>query len=184
MKQIALSLALMLAAPALAAELEGVKVPETVTVGGKELQLNGVGLRTKFWIKVYVAALYTAEKSTDPNALIAADTPKRVRMVMLRDLDKKSIVDAIREGFDKNAKAQLPALQKRLDDFIAQIPDIKKGEVLELSYIPGQGTQVTTKSGDAASIEGKDFADALFSVWLGRSPVDEDLKRGMLGVKK
>jgi hypothetical protein len=30
-------------------------------------------------------------------------------------------------------------------------------------------------------VEGKDFADALFSVWLGKDPADDDLKAGMLG---
>ena len=30
---------------------------------------------------------------------------------------------------------------------------------------------------------GKDFADALFQVWLGKNPVDDDLKKGVLGAK-
>lgn len=184
MKKIAaVALALCLPALAFAAQFEGVNVPETIQAGGKTLTLNGNGLRTKLFFKVYVASLYVENKTADANALLDSDQVKRVRMTMLRDLTKDQIVEAIREGFDKNAKAQLPKLKDRLDTFIAQIPDIKKGEVLDLTYIPGKGTVVTTKSGDAASVEGKDFADALFSVWLGKAPVDENLKKGMLGGK-
>lgn len=184
MKKIAaVVLALCLPALALAAEFEGVKVPDTLQAGGKSLTLNGMGLRTKLFFKVYVASLYLENKTADANAVITSDQVKRVRMTMLRDLTKDQIVEAIREGFDKNSRAQLPALKARLDSFIAQIPDIKKGEVLELTYVPGKGTQVSTKSGDATSVEGKDFADALFAVWLGKAPVDENLKKGMLGSK-
>lgn len=185
MKKIAaVALALCLPALALGAEFEGVKVADTVEAGGKTLTLNGNGLRTKLFFKVYVASLYLENKSADAAAVVSSDQVKRVRLAMLRDLTKDQVVEAIREGFDKNNKAQLPALKDRLAKFEAQIPaTIKKGEILELTYTPGKGTSVTTRSGDATFIEGKDFADALFSVWLGRSPVDENLKKGMLGGK-
>lgn len=183
MKHAALALAFALALPALAGELDGVQMPDTIDVAGKQLKLNGMGLRTKFFVaKVYVAGLYAETPSKDPAALINADEIKRVKMVMLRDLSRDQIAEAIREGFEKNNKAQLPQLKARLDNFIAQMPAaVKTGDVLELTYQPGKGTEVTAKSGQATQIEGKDFADALFSVWLGKFPVDESLKRGMLG---
>ncbi len=185
MKQLALCLGLLLAAPAFAGELEGVKMPDQITVDGKALHLNGMGLRTKFFVaKVYVAGLYVETLSHDAAQLISSDQAKSVRLSMLRDLDKKQISEAIREGFEKNSKATLPQLQERLDKLISQIPDVKQGDELELTYLPGKGTLVKSKTGASTQIEGKDFADALFSVWLGKSPVDDDLKRGMLGEKK
>jgi hypothetical protein len=39
--------------------------------------------------------------------------------------------------------------------------------------VRGQGKSIT--------IPGKDFADALFSVWLGPKPVEDALKRALLG---
>jgi hypothetical protein len=183
-KLAAITLAAVLPALALAATFEGVTMPDKVDVAGKSLALNGMGLRTKLFFKVYVAALYVETPSKDPNAIVTTDQVKSVKMSMLRDLSKEQIAEAIREGFEKNAKAQLPQLKERLDKFIAQIPNVKKGEVLELTYVPGSGTTATSKTGgETAKIEGKDFADALFSVWLGKSPVDEDLKKGMLGTK-
>jgi hypothetical protein len=179
----ALVLSLTLALPALAKEKDvaGVKFPETSSAGGKELKLNGAGLRTKAIFKVYAAGLYLETPTKDAAQAISSDQTKRVRMFMLRDLEKAKITDAISEGMEKNNKAAMPALRERLDKLKGAVPDLKKGDELTITYIPGTGTQVQSKSGEALTLEGKDFADALFGVWLGAKPVDDDLKDGMLG---
>lgn len=165
---------------ALAGELKGVKMPDEVTVEGKALKLNGMGLRVKFIVSVYVAGLYVENVSKDPAAILKADESRRVDMKMLRDLDQKTIVEAIRSGFEKNSGSQMAALKERLDTFCALIPSLKEGQVLTLTYVPGKGTSVAG-AGASTFIAGKDFADALFAVWLGKSPVDDGLKKGMLG---
>jgi hypothetical protein len=179
----ALVLSLTLALPAFAKEkvVAGVKFPETVLVEGKELKLNGAGLRTKAIFKVYAAGLYLETATQDGAQAISSDQIKRVRMSMLRDLEKTKITEAISDGIEKNNKAAMPALKARLDTFSAAIPDLKKGDELTLTYIPEKGTMVQSKGGQEISVEGKDFADALFGVWLGKKPVDDDLKDGMLG---
>jgi hypothetical protein len=99
-------------------------------------------------------------------------------MTMLRDLGKEKITEAIRAGFEKNAADKLPVLKERLDKLCDAVTDMKKGQTLTISYVPGKGT--TLVSGDKSyTAEGKDFADAMFSMWLGKSPVDDDLKRGI-----
>jgi len=169
------------AAPA--KEVKGVQLPETLSAEGKTLKLNGAGVRKVFLFDVYVGALYVEETSKDPAALLAKDGVRRVEMTMLRDLEREKIVEAIRGGFEKNSKDKLPALKDRLEKFVAQMPEkVSKGQVLRLTYVPGKGTTVTGQ-GDKTVIEGKDFADALFSVWLGPNPVDGDLKKGMLGAE-
>ncbi|MFL5349607.1 MAG: chalcone isomerase family protein [Hyalangium sp.] len=179
----AVVLSLTLALPALATEKEvaGVKFPDTTTVEGKTLKLNGAGLRKKFVFKVYAAGLYLESPTQDAAQVISSDQTKVVRMSMLRDLEKGKITEAITDGVEKNNKAQMPALKARLDTFNAAIPDLKKGDELTITYVPGKGTRVASKSGQEMSVEGKDFADALFGVWLGSNPVDGDLKNGMLG---
>ena len=177
----ALVLSVLLALPVAAKEVGGVSFPDTVTAEGKTLQLNGAGLRKKVVFKVYAAGLYLETPSTDAQQAIGSDQVKRVRMSMLRDLDKKTITDAIVDGFKANAGGKLATLQQRLDTFSAAIPDLKKGDELVLTYAPGKGTTIESKGGQKISVEGKDFADALFSVWLGKSPVDGGLKDGMLG---
>ncbi len=175
--------ALLAAWAAPAKEVKGVKLDETVTVGDKTLKLNGAGVRKVFLFDVYVGALYVEETSKDPGTLIAKDGVRQVQMHMLRDLEKEKIVDAIRTGFEKNSKDKLPTLKDRMEKFIAQMPDkVNKGQVLRLTYTPGKGTTVTAQ-GEKALVEGKDFADALFNVWLGQHPADDSLKKGMLGLE-
>jgi hypothetical protein len=174
---------LLAAAPAAAKEQYGVRMPDTITIEGKPLKLNGMGLRRKqiiFNINVYVAGFYAESPSKNPTELISSDQTKRMTLYMLRDLGKDKIAEALHSGFEKNSKAQMPVLKERLDRLIALIPDAKKGSTIVITYIPGTGT-VLAGPGERSVIEGKDFADALFSVWLGRSPVDEDLKKGLLG---
>ena len=163
-------------------EVEGVQVPDSVTVADRTLTLNGAGLRKKLFFKVYVASLYL-EKAPDhdPASVVKSDQVKRVEMAMLRDLDRGKIADAVREGFEKNSREQMPQLKERLDRFVDQIPDLKEGQRLTITYVPGQGTTVVVGEAEARTrIEGKDFADALFRVWLGEDPVDSDLKDRML----
>ncbi len=179
MKKVLLSIAaLALALPALARDVAGVDFPETVTVGGQELKLNGAGIRKKFVIKVYAGGLYVAQPSRDAGAVVAADAPKRVRMVFLRDVDKKTILETYREGFAANGAA---ALTGKLDQIAPALADMKSGGEMTVTFEPGKGTTVTAAGGGSATVEGKDFADAMFRLWLGTKPADGDLKDAFLG---
>src|SRR5262245_6319451 len=107
----------LVAGPVAAKELAGVQMPDVQSVEGKDLKLNGPGLRKKLFFKVYVAGLYLETPSKDATGILSADGLRRVDMSMLRDLDRQTIVDAIRKGFEKNARAQLAQLKDRLDKF-------------------------------------------------------------------
>jgi len=179
----AAALALLLAAPALAKEVAGVAVPETATLAGKTLVLNGAGLRSKMFIKVYVGALYLEQKSGDANAILAADAPWKVTMSFKRDVDKKKILETFREGFENNSSssAQLAQILPGLAQLDGALSDLKNGQELVITYLPGTGATLTAPGGAAATVEGKPFADALLRNWLGEKPADGDLKKAMLG---
>ena len=140
-----------------------------------------MGLRTKMTFKVYVAGLYLEAPSKNADLVLAAEAIRRVEMVMMRDLEKGKIIEAVEKGFEKNSKAKLPSLKARLDQFNAGLTDLKEGDKLVITYVPTKGINVQSGAKSIA-IEGKDFADALFAVWLGKYPVDEGLKEGMLGM--
>lgn len=173
-----LSVALV-AAPAFAKELKGVKLADTTTVEGQELKLTGAGVRNKWFFDVYVIGLYVADPAKD----VLSDQAKQVNLTLLRDLDKGKLSDAIREGFERNSSAQMPKLKDRLDKLVGVLADGKKNDSLVLSYVPGKGTIVAAKGKQLTTIEGDDFGKALFSVWLGKVPADADLKKEMLGQK-
>lgn len=166
-----------------ATEIAGVKVPETVQVGAKTLKLNGAGLRTKYFFKakVYVAGLHLETQSKDAATVIASQQLKRVELTFLRDLDREQVTDAIGAGFERNSGAQMQALKARLDKLKSFITDVAERDQLQITYVPGKGTTITVKGKEKGVLEGKDFADALFSVWLGSDPVDEGLKTALLG---
>lgn len=172
---------LFLAFPLAAAEVAGVSMPAKLEVGGKQLTLNGMGLRSKAIFKVYVAGLYAENGSSDAGRIIAGDQTKQVRLVMMRSLDRAAISDAVEEGFQKNSARQMPILRERLDTFLAPIPDLKSGDELVITYVPGRGTSLSTRTAILVTVPGKDFADAIFSVWLGANPVDAKLKAALLG---
>ena len=176
-----LALGLAIALPALAKEVAGVSLPETTTVDGKTLKLNGMGLRKKMVFKVYVAGLYLETPSKDAASVISSDQVKRMQLSVLRSLSSHQVSEAIEEGFEKNSKANMAALKARLEKLGTMIPNVEKGDQILLTYVPGKGTEVSAKNVEKGVIEGKDFADALFSVWLGANPVQEDLKEALLG---
>ncbi len=178
----ALLAAAFLAPSAFAVEVAGVPVDEAADLDGKKLVLNGAGLRKKLFFKVYVGALYVEQRSADAAALLAADAPRLVRLHMLRELDRESILKAFREGIEKNSPATAAAALAKLAQVEKAIPaELKPGQVVTVTYRPGAGTSLGIQGGTAASVEGKDFADAILRVWLGDEPVDADLKAGMLG---
>ena len=174
-------LSVAIVSPVFAREVAGVTLPDTATVEGKTLKLNGMGLRTKVVFKVYVLGLYLETPSRDATAIISSDQIKSLRMSLLRSVGGAKIAETIMEGFERNSKAQMGALKARLDKLRAMIPDVVKGDEIVLTYVPGKGTLVSAKGAEKGVIEGKDFADALFSVWLGANPAQEDLKKALLG---
>src|SRR5438105_14276361 len=173
-------LLLVFCAPLLAKEREGVVAPPQIEVAGKPLQLLGMGLRKKLFFKVYLASLYVEAPADDAAQIVSSEQIKRVQMNMLRDLERGKIVEAVQQGFERNSAAAMPGLQARLDQFLAAIPDLKEGQTIVITYLPGRGTLLKAGAGEEISVPGKDFADALFSVWLGRSPVDDELKNEMM----
>ena len=165
---------------ALAGELAGVTLPDTLKAGEKTLKLNGLGLRKKAVFKVYVGGLYLESPSKDAGAILAADQAKAIQMHFLRDLTKAQLVEAFQEGFEGNVKD--PAPQKAaFDRMLALVPDVKEGSTLMFAYLPGKGTTLSAGSKELGVFEGKGFADAVFAIWLGPKPPSEELKKGLLG---
>jgi hypothetical protein len=169
-----------------ARDLDGVNMPDSVTLSGTDvpLVLNGMGYRTKFIFDVYVGALYTESKVSSQKSVHALTGPKRVVMHMVHDeVSHEKMAGAWEEGFEENnSDAQLEKLKARLKVLISYFPDLKKGNEVLLDYIPEVGTRVTINGEEKGIIEGADFSTALLDVWLGEEPVDEDLKDAMLGL--
>jgi hypothetical protein len=173
--------ALLIATTANAATMYGVEITEKSMLAGQSLTLNGVGLRKKGPFKVYLAALYTGEKSTDAEKILAQTGPKRVELRMLRNVAKKKMVGAIVDGFEDNTK-NMASIQARVDEFITYMEEVKKGDNIQFDFLPAIGTNIVINGNIKGSIVGKDFFDALMKVWVGDKPADGKLKNAMLGL--
>jgi hypothetical protein len=180
--------ALAASPPALAAEVAGVKFPEQVQAEGKQLVLNGAGLRRKFIFKVYAMALYLPARAASAAAAIDAPGPKRISIGMLRDVDAKTFSDALREGIEANqSAAEVKAIEPRirqLEAVMQKVGTAKDGMRIRLDWVPGAGTQVSIDGAPADEpIQGEDFYRALLRIWLGPHAVQNDLKQALLGAQ-
>ncbi|HEY3380584.1 MAG TPA: chalcone isomerase family protein [Vicinamibacterales bacterium] len=171
-----------------ATEIGGVNLPDRAQVGGSDLVLNGGGIRVKFGLaKVYVAALYVAQKTGDAGAVISAATPRRVHLAMLRDVAADTLQESLIEALKENTSAaEFQGFQPRIKQMSAifsAAKEAKRGDAILLDLLPGKGTQITVRGQAKDIIAGDDFANALLKIWLGPKPVSPDLKKGLLGGK-
>ena len=164
-----------------AASLAGVTLPDTVQAGGTTLVLNGLGLRKKFVVKVYVVGLYLEQKSSDAGAILKADAPKRIVMHFVHDASKNQMADAFDESFNNNAPDAKKTMKADIDRLLAALEPVKEGDQLVFTYLPGTGTTLAINGKDKLTIAAPAFGPVLFSVWLGPKPPNADLKKGILG---
>jgi chalcone isomerase-like protein len=169
----------------MAAEVQGVKLEDTTQVESRDLVLNGAGLRKRFIFKVYVMGLYLPEKKTDAAGAIALPGPKRAAIHMLRDVGAEQFTEALVEGLRANHSAadfqKLEPRVKELADVMAEIGEAKKGMAIALDWT-GSETRVLVNGKPAGKpIAGEDFYRALLRIWLGEHPVQDDLKKALLG---
>lgn len=184
------ALALAFALQAMAAiDVDGVRFDDTNKVGGKDLKLNGAGMRTKVIIKVYAAGLYLPEKSRNVADILKMDGPRRVTLVMARDISSpdlaKAFMDGINENLDKAEKAKIVTQIGKFGEMFASVDEIKKGDVMHMDWIPGTGTVCELNGkriGDTAS--DINFYNAVLRIWLGDKPADRSLKPALLGEAK
>lgn len=185
MKKLIALFLLCLSMQATAMEVAGVRLDDKVQMGNATLQLNGAGLRTRLLFKVYVGALYLGEKQHSAAAVLGDAGAKRVAMHMLRDLSGEKLLEAFDKGLAaNNTPAELAALGARIKDFSAifrTAKEVVKGDVITLDFLPGEGTRVSINGAEKGRIAGAEFNRALLKIWLGDEPVDEDLKKGLLG---
>ncbi|WDF63001.1 chalcone isomerase family protein [Flavobacterium sp. KACC 22763] len=165
-------------------DVNGVTVPRKIEFQGKPLQLNGAGGRSKMWLEVYVQALYLSQLTQDPQFIIDSDTEMAVRIEITSSMVSSSkLTKAMNTGFEKSAGANLEQLRPRIEQLKSYLSDaITEKDVFILAYNPlDQNVYVSKNEVLKGKIPGFDFKKALFGIWLSDKPVDETLKKHLLG---
>lgn len=169
-----------------AVELAGVKLDDSARVGNQDLKLNGAGIRSKLMFKVYAIALYLPEKKVAVAEVLAASGARRVSITMLRDVASDEFGKAFTTGIENNTdsaeRAALAGPMAKFSAMFAATPKLKRGDVLHLDWLPANGMEVFLNGKRILEpIADPAFYNAVLSIWLGTKPVDEQLKRRLLG---
>ncbi len=164
-------------------EIGGIIMPDTLKAGDSDLTLNGAGIRTKFFLKLYVGGLYLQNKTTDANKVLSEDKPMAIRLHIISSMiTSEKMEDATREGFENSLGKKMSSLSNEIEAFIDVFKaEINDGDVFNMIYIPGTGTEIYKNDKLSKTIKGLPFKNALFGIWVGKKPAQDSLKEGMMG---
>jgi hypothetical protein len=189
---VALALVLALVPPLWSQELAEPRSGARFPLTNDGQALLGLGLRVKkvafVKVNVYAVALYVSDAVLEGplsayrghpaspelfRELVWGDFEKRLVLRFLRDLEREQIVGAMRGALTGRSDARL------LEQFVSYFTELKEGEECELRWLPGGSLEVSLAGRRRPPIEGKDFAAAVFGIYLGDRPLQEDIKRGL-----
>lgn len=164
-----------------AASLSNVTIPDKITLQNEALQLNGLGLREKYWIDIYVAGLYLPNKMTDGPTVINANVAKRIHIEFVySDVPKEKMVEVLEENIQNNKFSEETIASIRTCG--SWMKDFTTGDIVLFDYIPTTQTTTIYINGDSrGSINSEDFMKAIFAMYVGKYPATEALKKGLLG---
>jgi hypothetical protein len=181
-------IALAFAMPARAADVGGVNVPDKTTVAGKELKLNGAGMRAILFVKFYAAGMYLEDKKTTVADVLAMTGPRRMSLHIQREINTDEFgqlfITSMNKNSSKEEKAKVISQTVKFGEMFAAQEPLKKGDVVTLDWIPGTGTTSSVngkKIGE--SLPDIAFYNAVTRIWIGDMPAQESLKRELLGGK-
>jgi hypothetical protein len=155
--------------------------------------LLGLGLRVKkiafVKAKVYVVGLYVGD--TALRGPLAAHKGKPLSAEFFRDLvwgdfQKSLVLRFVRDvGREQIGNAMRKALACRtepglLEVFVGYFAELKDGQECVLRWAPGGSLEVTMAGQPRPPLSDKAFAAAVFGLYLGDEPLQEDIKQGLV----
>ncbi|NTX06328.1 chalcone isomerase family protein [Myxococcus sp. CA051A] len=152
-------------------QVGGVRMPDSMTLQGRTVELAHMELHKRFIFKVYVWSLYLEDRPRSASEAIASNSVKRLHFRFLRDITRSQLVDSLRNGLNRSAELREGPLSQQLGVMLDSMRDVEKGGDLIITYTPGGGLEIGGAASGGVFIPGKTFADALFSVWLDVHPI-------------
>lgn len=164
-----------------AATIEGVTFDKDRIEQDHKLMLRGAGLfRYMYFIKAYAGALYLPENIPSGEAL--SDVPKRLEVSYFHAIKGKDFGPATIAGIRKNVdEATFARIRDQIELHNALYENVQPGDRYALTYIPGRGTSLSLNGTELGVVPGAEFASALFAIWLGPRPLNQDFKNDILG---
>lgn len=171
---------LSLTSSAETAELYGKKFGDKIEIYNTIFALKGLGFNSYLFVKVFVAGFYVEENSKNQDAL--KDIPKRLEVAYFYKIPGSKLAAETSRRIKLNTnQREFNQIKDRVNKMNSYFVDLKPGDRYALTYIPLEGTYFTYNEKLVGKIEGKDFAKALFAVWIGTQPISQSLKESLLG---
>jgi len=180
---VAVLASLLWASFGMAMDTAGITMPPSIETGETQLLLNGAGVRTKWFMGLYVGGLYLNKRGRDPERIITADEPMAIRLHIISSLiTSEKMEQATREGFENATGGDISPIKAQTEKFISVFREkINENDTYDLIYVPGKGVEVYKNQQLNCLIEGLAFKEALFGIWLCDKPAQRSLKQAMLG---
>jgi hypothetical protein len=176
-------LILLTASPLKAARIEGVHFDDSCNIQGMMLTVRGVALlRYMVFIKAYVGALYLDQD--DQTSDLFNDVAKRLELSYFHAIPATDFAKSTKIMIEKNVTAaEFKKLLPYIKEMNSLYQDVKPGDRYAATYIPGVGTELSLNGKPLGIVPGYEFANAYFSIWLGKNPIDEGFRDHLLGKK-
>ena len=166
-------------------EKGGSKFEHAIKLNGKILTLRGVTVRKFEMSSISLLTIYSVGLYLPEGVDISGPIPDVEKALILEyhlDVPKEKVVQAIRESVyanpDVNAPLVEPDFQKLSDAFDSP----QKGDRYEFPYIPGQGTAMIKSRKIMTLIQGRNFEQAFFGIWLSPHGNDHQMRCELLAL--
>ena len=182
------ALAMACAMPAYALEVGGAKFDDTASVGGKTLVLNGAAMRQILLFKVYGIGLYVEKKSSNAAEIVAATGPKRITLIMQREVNSDEFgqlfITSMNKNSTKEEKAKVVAQTTAFGEIFTDVGVVKKGDIFLLDWVPSKGTVLYLNGKQVGNpLPDHAFYQSVLRIWLGGNPPQSNIKPALLGEK-
>ena len=165
-----------------AAEMAGVQLPDSQTLGTRQLQLNGMGLRTYslFHVHIYVAGLYLAHPSRNAAAILNSDSPKILQLHFVHNVAAPQVRKAWATGLAANCLAPCSLNQAELSRFLASLNAVSAGDTVTFIFQHDKA-DAYENSHYLGQIADPEFAKLILAMFIGPHVQAPGLKRALLG---
>lgn len=157
----------------------------TQTVQGTPLVLQGSGTRYRAVFKVYDLALYLPRKARTAEEVLATAGPMRLEFVAQREIPGTDLGLSFIKGLTSNAtpdqiRRHTPSSNRLIEIFSGR-SKLASGDTFAMEFVPGKGTTFFIQGqAQGAPVGDAEYFGMVLRIWLGASPVDNQLRDALL----
>lgn len=164
---------------------ESIEIPLETTshVDKHPMQLMGYALRRYHGEKMYVGAIYTAQKLKDVKSMIQKEIPMRMRLYILSQKIEPHISENTwsEELYVNNSEAENEKFANQILSFKNQVKrTFKNGDIIDIEFTPESGMGLYINDDQKSTWPNKDLFNMTLKTWIGPHPPTREFKRAIM----